>query len=406
MGPVRWRRLVDTHTSAHAALLALAGEFGLNSTLERARFLRAECDARGVRVMMIDDVEYPKRALALEDAPNPLFFIGKHATLSDAPTVALVGARHATSAGRNTSYRFAAALARAGVCVISGLAAGVDAEAHAGALSAGGATVAVLGTGVDVPYPIANTALHASIAREGLIVSESPPGRAAFAGAFPRRNRIIAAFADVVVVVEAGMRSGALITAQLGDTLGRLIAAVPGPIDSSFCAGSNQLLRDGAHVVTSAEDVLAMLSLVPKRDVDSTTRTSNDGDSETSVSHKPLQIDGQPSHEALGSVANRRTSLPIAIRRRKAISSVSTAPAFLDALDQRAAVALAGVDVALGGTVTPELRILEVLAAGPQYSDDLVRAAHSGAREVGIALSLLTLAGLIVVDASGLVRRR
>jgi DNA processing protein len=141
------------------------------------------------------------------------------------------------------------------------MARGIDGIAHRAALEAGGRTVAVLGTGVDVAYPPSHRALHAEIARRGLLLSELQPGAHSHAGSFPNRNRIIAALASVVIVVEAGQRSGAKITADYAIDLGRTLAAVPGPIDMPQSAGTNELLRDGAHVIASIPDALALAGL-------------------------------------------------------------------------------------------------------------------------------------------------
>ena len=147
--------------------------------------------------------------------------------------------------------------------VVSGLARGVDSVAHRAALGVEGRTVAVLGTGVDVPYPVGNAALHAEICGRGLVLSEHAPGERATAGSFPRRNRLIAALAQVTIVVEAGAKSGALITAAHALDLGRTVAAVPGPIDAPGSAGCNELLRDGAAVIASVADAVALLGLTP-----------------------------------------------------------------------------------------------------------------------------------------------
>jgi DNA processing protein len=141
------------------------------------------------------------------------------------------------------------------------MARGIDAAAHRTALEEGGNTVAVLGTGVDVPYPVGHRLLHRTIAEHGLVLSENPPGTTAAQGAFPKRNRIIAALAPVTIVVEAGFRSGALNTASQAIELGRVGAAVPGPIDSDQSRGSNQLLRDGAVLIAAPEDALSLLGV-------------------------------------------------------------------------------------------------------------------------------------------------
>ena len=150
---------------------------------------------------------------------------------------------------------------KAGLTVVSGLARGVDAAAHRAAMEAGGTTLAVNGPGVDVAYPVSHRALHEAIQERGAVLSEMEPGTKAFPGCFPRRNRIIAALAKVTVVVEAGFRSGAINTASQALELGRIVAAVPGPIDDPRSAGANLLIRDGALVITDVDDLLMACGL-------------------------------------------------------------------------------------------------------------------------------------------------
>jgi DNA processing protein len=192
-----------------------------------------------------------------------LWCLGDLTSLDGAPDrhVAIVGTRECSPYAERTAERLAAACARSGLVVVSGLARGVDAAAHRGAIEAGGRTVAVLGTGVDVPYPAGHRALHAAVQGSGLVVSEMEPGTRARPGCFPRRNRIIAALACVTVVVEAGFKSGAMNTAGQALQLGRGVAAVPGEIDDSRTGGSNLLIRDGAHAIVSVEDVLGLYGL-------------------------------------------------------------------------------------------------------------------------------------------------
>jgi DNA processing protein len=177
--------------------------------------------------------------------------------------VAIVGTRNATLYGERMTRELTRGLVRAGACVVSGMARGIDAAAHIAALEEGGGTIAVLGTGIDVPYPVAHRALHNIIGRRGLLLAESPPGTRAFRGCFPRRNRIIAALAKVVIVVEAGIKSGALNTAEQAEKLGRTVAAVPGPIDSEQAQGTNGLVRDGAVVIADVADAVALMGLTP-----------------------------------------------------------------------------------------------------------------------------------------------
>jgi DNA processing protein len=203
----------------------------------------------------------------LDDLPDPpsetLYARGEHiAEALAAPTVAVVGARACSSYGAQVARTLARELAVAGVTVVSGLARGIDAEAHRGALDANGRTVAVLGCGIDRDYPAAHAELARRIAETGGIVSEYAPGVEPAPWRFPARNRIIAALADAVVIVEARSRSGALITVDLAMEIGRPIYAVPGEITSLLSEGTNDLLRHGhATAITSALDVLAALGI-------------------------------------------------------------------------------------------------------------------------------------------------
>jgi DNA processing protein len=208
--------------------------------------------------------KYPEELLDLSSPPSELYAIGKFAALAK-PRVAIVGTRNSTAYGERATRSLTRALVRAGVSIISGMARGIDGAAHRTAIEEGGNTVAVLGTGIDVPYPAGHRQLHRSIAEHGLVLSENPSGATAHQGAFPKRNRIIAALAPVTIVVEAGFKSGALNTATQALELNRVVAAVPGPIDSEQSKGSNQLLRDGAVMIASVEDALALLGVsLPK----------------------------------------------------------------------------------------------------------------------------------------------
>jgi DNA processing protein len=185
--------------------------------------------------------------------------------MSAAPVVAVVGTRTATEYGERVTRELARTLARAGACIVSGMARGIDAAAHRAALAEHGATIAVLGTGVDVPYPVGHRTLQQAIGEQGLLISEYPPGTHAGPGCFPRRNRIIAALATVTIVVEAGVKSGALSTANEALKLGRTVAAVPGRIDSPHSEGTNGLLRDGAVIIADVTDALSLLGLAVPR---------------------------------------------------------------------------------------------------------------------------------------------
>ncbi|MEX2178115.1 MAG: DNA-processing protein DprA [Gemmatimonadaceae bacterium] len=198
-----------------------------------------------------------------ENAPRQLTARGRLELLDVQPRVAIVGTRRATGYGLRVTRELGAAFARAGACVVSGLALGIDGAAHQGALEAGGATIAVLGTGLDAVFPRANRALQARIASDGLLLSELEPLEHGTKWTFPERNRIIAALSAVTIVVEAPHKSGALITADCAEELGRTVAVIPGPIDQPQSAGSNRLLRDGRLALVTIEDALALVGLTP-----------------------------------------------------------------------------------------------------------------------------------------------
>ena len=206
-----------------------------------------------------DDV-YPPALRELHSPPAVLWSLGDWSTIS-APVVAIVGTRRATSYGERMTRELAGALARAGATIVSGMALGIDACAHRATLEVGGRTIAVLGTGADVIYPRANTSIYREICQRGLVISEMPPGARSDRGSFPRRNRIIAGLAALTIVVEAPVKSGALYTADEALELGRELAAVPGPLDSPQSVGTNNLLREGAHVITSVDDALRLVGL-------------------------------------------------------------------------------------------------------------------------------------------------
>jgi DNA processing protein len=215
------------------------------------------------RVIAKTDADYPASLRDLRDAPTKLWAVGRVELAASTPIVAIVGTRNSTPYGERVTRELARALARRGACIVSGMARGIDVTAHRAALAENGSTVAVLGTGIDVAYPVGHRALHETIGSRGLLLAELPPGTRAFPGCFPRRNRIIAALASVTIVVEAGVKSGALNTAGLALDLGRTLAAVPGPIDVPQACGSNQLLREGATVITDVVDALMLVGLSP-----------------------------------------------------------------------------------------------------------------------------------------------
>lgn len=220
---------------------------------------RAALAGAGLEVVCRHHDAYPGGLLDLDDPPAALYASGGIARLGalvDPPVATLVGARRASGYGLEVARVLGHRLAAAGVTVVSGLALGVDAAAHRGALEVGDQLIAVLAGGVDVPYPRSNRPLYRRIREGAVIVSELPPGSRPLRWSFPARNRIMAALARITVIVEAADPSGSLITAAYASDLGRLVGAVPGRVTARAAAGSNRLLRDGARVILSAEDVL------------------------------------------------------------------------------------------------------------------------------------------------------
>jgi len=269
VGSVTFHRLLAEHGTAAAALAALPGvaaaagvENYAPCPVEVARHEMAQARIAGAVMLLHGRDGYPEALAEIADAPPVLWAKGDVALLAR-PGVALVGARNASSLGLRMARRLGATLGEAGQVVVSGLARGIDAEAHAAALATG--TVAVMAGGVDVIYPEENTKLAAEIAAQGCLVSEQPMGLVPQARHFPLRNRLIAGLSRAVVVVEAAARSGSLITARDALDLGRDVLAVPGHPFDARAAGCNMLIRDGAVLVRGAADVLAAVGLPQTR---------------------------------------------------------------------------------------------------------------------------------------------
>ena len=272
VGPITFHEALAHFGSARAACATLA-------TVSEAAIEREEqaLAALGGRFLVIGDAHYPAALAALPDAPPLLSMLGDHGLLAR-PTLAIVGAREASLAGRHFAAELSSTLGAAGFVIASGLARGIDAAAHEAALDTG--TVAVLACGVDQVYPPQNAALQEAIGARGLILSEVALGAPPIARAFPRRNRIVSGLSAGIVVIEAAARSGSLITAQRAAEQGREVFVVPGsPMDPRY-AGSNSLIKDGAILVRDANDILSVLGrpATDRQPVEKTTRISNDTD--------------------------------------------------------------------------------------------------------------------------------
>ena len=243
-------RLVEGIEPRQLALLA-------EKSLEGADRILGACARLGLRLLTMQDADYPVRLRNIFEPPCLLYVKGQLPVIDEEVAVAMVGTRKASPYGIEAAEKIAYGLSRQGAVVISGAAAGVDSASHRGALRAGGKTIAVLGNGLDVVYPAENEWLYRDIAASGALISEYPPGTAAEAWHFPARNRIISALSLGTIVVEAPEKSGALITANTALEQGRDVFAVPGPIDAPLSRGCNRLIADGAAaLITDSWDVL------------------------------------------------------------------------------------------------------------------------------------------------------
>lgn len=295
-----WESGVDSGSFSHPALSKAINEWRAKISLDK---LQKDYRQKGIQVVIPEEPHYPRLLTSLPDFPPLLYYRG---TLSgDSPGIAVVGSRKATPYGKAAARYLAQELAKAGIVVISGLARGIDAAAHEGALSVNGVTWAFLGCGVDIVYPRENKVLADKIMASGALVSEFIPGTPPHAPHFPARNRLISGASLGVVVVEAAQKSGALITVDFALEQGREVFAVPGPIFSEMSKGTNQLIKTGAKLVENVDDVLSEihtlkhvsqeLSASPEKDADM--RTSLKGRTEVheqilgQLSDVPVHID-------------------------------------------------------------------------------------------------------------------
>nr|WP_294809836.1 DNA-processing protein DprA [uncultured Sphingomonas sp.] len=271
IGPITWRQLIARFGTAEAALEALpmlaargGGRAPAIADLASVRREIAAVEKLGARYLFLDDPGYPALLAELESAPPALILRGR-LDLLDRTCVAMVGARNASAAACRFARQLAIGLSEAGATIVSGLARGIDTAAHVGSLQAG--TVGVIASGTDIAFPPENAELQERVAREGLLIAEQPPGTEPLARFFPSRNRIIAGLALGTVVVEAAPRSGSLITARIAAEAGREVMAVPGsPLDPR-AQGCNLLIREGATLVQSVDDILEMLRPIDARAV-------------------------------------------------------------------------------------------------------------------------------------------
>ncbi|MBO4914061.1 MAG: DNA-processing protein DprA [Oscillospiraceae bacterium] len=334
------------------------------STAEADRIL-GECERLGLRVLTMQDADYPVRLRNIYEPPCLLYVLGRLPEIDEEAAIAMVGTRSATPYGVKVAEEMAYTLARQGALIVSGAAYGIDSASHRGALRAGAKTVAVLGCGIDVVYPSGNGQLYRDIAAVGALMSEYPPGTPAIGAHFPVRNRIISGLCVATLVVEAPERSGALITANTALEQGREVFAVPGPIDAPMSRGCNRLIADGAAALAAGSlDILREL--------------------EARYPHK-LHIKETELPKTLGSRPKNELS---AEKRKKADRDDGAG-------EERAQLPKLDLGKDGAGFSDDQICVLRKLAEGELQSDDLIEAVGLPTRRVLSALTMLQVDGYV-----------
>ena len=320
-----------------------------NKDISGAESIEEHCRKTGVRILCLQDADYPDRLRSIEDPPVVIYIKGKLPPVDDRLCIGVVGTRKSSEYGRDAAARIARELTGKGGVIVTGLAEGIDSAAAKGALEARGSVIAVLGTGVDVVYPAWNTSLQNTVAEAGALVSEYPPGTGATRYSFPRRNRIISGLSLGIAVVQAPQKSGALITASHAQEQGRDVFVVPGAVDDPGFLGSNALIRDGAQLIRSGEDILEEYSF----------------------------------------------RYPELLRKTARSRPESGADPTKEAIDNTSTVDYSSLSEQLEGLTEPELKAVEVLAGGACFKDELIQRSGLSAQSAMAALTMLQLKGYV-----------
>lgn len=325
----------------------------MNRDLTRAERVRAACEKQGVRILCLQDADYPDRLRNIPDPPTVLYIRGTLPPVDDRLTIGIVGTRKASAYGREMAESIGRELAEAGAVVVTGLAEGIDSAAAKGALQSPGAVIAVLGTSTDKVYPAWNGKLQGAVEKSGALVSEYPPGTGPTRASFPQRNRIISGLSLGITVVQAPQKSGSLITAARAQEQGRDVFAVPGMANDAGFAGSHALIRDGAQLVCSGEDILEEYRF-----------------------RFPQLLAFRDGRQ----VRNSRREAP------------------QPALDKAGDVGYHALKEQLEELTETELELVGLLAGGEKHSDDLIAAAGRDPGEVITSLVMLQLKGYVAEE--------
>lgn len=366
-----------------------------NKDLREEESILSWCDSYGVRVLVPTDPDYPGTLLALQDAPMVLYMLGKMPDLDNTFCCAVVGTREMSEYGKECAYNIGVGLARGGACVVSGLALGVDGMAMAGAIEAGGKTIAVLGCGIDVVYPKQHEKLLRSVIETGAVITEYAPGVSPAGHNFPVRNRLISGISQAVCVVEGKLSSGAVITARHAVYQGKNLYAVPGRIGEKGSEGTNFLLRDGAVAVTCVNDIFADFEFIYPFSVDKEgpmiIPTSDEAGANLGIGSRGVKV---------GSRKGAEGDKP---KKEKRIARKKECP-FPEKEEKPKEKAAARVDVeSLGEN---EIRILEYMKPDvPMLCEEIAEGGFE-LSDVMVALTLLEIAGAVEAGAGGYYLKR
>lgn len=415
IGPKTWAAILTRYCSAYEALQDAGSWPVLGCASQRiSRECRAEswrqqaeeeyrrAMACGMQVITYLDSRYPRRLRQIPDPPILLYYLGDDSLLQN-PGLAVVGARKCTTQGLNATRTMAEDLSRAGLTVISGMAYGIDRQAHLGGLAAVGSSIAVLGTGIDVIYPRENADIYKRLAQGGLLLSEYAPGSTAAPGNFPRRNRIISGLSHAVVVSEAAKRSGSLITARLALEQGRDVYALPGHAGVPSHEGSNGLIKQGARLVDSADDILEDLMFLLSDHTEEASTEGRDHADRSAAADGGAAAGGTPpvkpeKNRGERAVDDGQNGTATAAMQEPADAEDAQQTPEEEPLHERVGAARPAADrrkrlSTLGGTEGRVARLLR--QRGRMHVDQVGRELELGASEVGKTLVLLEIKGLV-----------
>ena len=360
LNPAAARRFLRAFGSVKALYLAGQEELGRvegarssdlralgRKDISPAEAIEDACRRQTIRILCLQDADYPDRLRNIEDPPLVIYVKGELPPVDDCLCIGVVGTRKSTDYGRETASRIAGELAERGGVIVTGLAEGIDSAAAKGALAARGKVIAVLGTGVDQVYPAWNGQLQETVAKNGALVSEYPPGTGPSRYGFPRRNRIISGLSLGVAVVQAPLKSGALITAAHAQEQGRDVFVVPGAVDDPGFQGSNGLIRDGAQLIRGSGDILEEYFF----------------------------------------------RYPELLRKMSAIGAGEPDNATKEAIDKAESVDYSSLAEQLESLTEPELKVVDALAQGACFKDELIRRSGLSAPSAMAALTMLQLKG-------------